>query len=183
MGGAVIGGAKAMAALLQGARVHLGGVLSPFNAWLIARGIDTLPLRMAAHEQGALEVARFLEAHPKVTHVIYPGLESHPQRDLAKRQMTSTSGMLAFRVENGPRLASIMSERLRLFHYAVSLGHQRSLIVYAATADLQVGSFRLDATRLARYRAWAGDGIFRTSIGLEDPEDLCADLDACLAQL
>jgi methionine-gamma-lyase len=183
MGGAVLGSAAAMKALLMDARVHLGGVLAPLNAWLISRGIDTLPLRMAAHADGALAVARFLEAHPKVTRVIYPGLPSHPQHDLAQRQMANFSGMLAFRVEDGPRLAGIMAEQLRIFHYAVSLGHQRSLIVYVSTADIQSGSFRLDDEHLARYRAYAGDGLFRVSIGLEDPEDLCADLAACLDQL
>jgi methionine-gamma-lyase len=180
MGGAVIGDAAAMNGLRLDARVHLGGVLAPFNAWLINRGIDTLPIRMAAHAEGALAVAQFLEAHPKVTYVLYPGLPSHPQYELARRQMDYSSGMLAFRVENGPRLASIMSEQLRIFHYAVSLGHQRSLIVYVATADVQAGSFRLDDAHLARYRDYAGDGLFRVSIGLEDAVDLCNDLAACL---
>jgi methionine-gamma-lyase len=183
MGGAVIGNAAAMNALRLDARVHLGGVLAPFNAWLINRGIDTLPIRMAAHAEGALAVAQFLEAHPKVTHVLYPGLPSHPQYELAQRQMDNASGMIAFRVENGPRLAGIMSEQLRIFHYAVSLGHQRSLIVYVATADVQTGSFRLDDEHLSRYRTYAGAGLFRVSIGLEDAADLCDDLAACLDQL
>jgi methionine-gamma-lyase len=183
MGGAVIGTSTAMNALRLDARVHLGGVLAPFNAWLINRGIDTLPIRMAAHAEGALAVAQFLEAHPKVTHVLYPGSPSHPQYELAQRQMDNASGMIAFRVDNGPRLAGIMSEQLRIFHYAVSLGHQRSLIVYVATADVQSGSFRLDDEHLTRYRAYAGDGLFRVSIGLEDAADLCDDLATCLDQL
>ncbi len=183
MGGAVVGAKDAINALRLDARVHLGGVLAPFNAWLIARGIDTLPIRMAAHAEGALAVARFLEAHPKVERVFYPGLPSHPQYDLAQRQMDTPSGMLAFRVTDGPRLAGIMSEHLGIFHYAVSLGHQRSLIVYVTTADVQAGSFRLDDEHLSRYRDYAGDGLFRVSIGLEDPADLCADLAACLDRL
>jgi methionine-gamma-lyase len=97
--------------------------------------------------------------------------------------MENHSGMLAFCVADGPRLAGIMAERLRIFHYAVSLGHQRSLIVYVATAEVQTGSFRLDAEHLARYRSYAGDGLFRVSIGLEDPADLCADLADCLDRL
>jgi cystathionine beta-lyase/cystathionine gamma-synthase len=97
--------------------------------------------------------------------------------------MENFSGMIAFRVEDGPRLAGIMSERLEIFHYAVSLGHQRSLIVYVSTDDVQSGSFRLDDEHLARYREYAGDGLFRVSIGLEDPADLCDDLAACLALL
>lgn len=183
MGGAVTGSAQVMNALRLDARVHLGGVLAPMNAWLISRGIDTLPIRMAAHAEGALAVARFLEPHPKVTRVLYPGLPSHPQYELAQRQMENTSGMLAFRVDDGPRLAGIMAEQLRIFHYAVSLGHQRSLIVYVATTDVQAGSFRLDDEHLAHYREYAGDGLFRVSIGLEDAEDLCADLADCLDRM
>ena len=183
MGGAVIGSSVTMNALRLDARVHLGGVLAPFNAWLITRGIDTLPIRMAAHAEGALAVARFLEGHPKVERVLYPGLPSHPQYELAQRQMENSSGMLAYRVQDGPRLAGILSERLGIFHYAVSLGHQRSLIVFVTTADVQAGSFRLDVDHLARYRDYAGDGLFRVSVGLEDPEDLCTDLAACLELL
>jgi methionine-gamma-lyase len=161
------------------ARVHQGGVLSPFDAWLIMRGMDTLPLRMEAHARSALQVARFLKAHPKVTRVIYPGLDSHPQRDLAKRQMANPSGMLAFQVAQGPATAVHFARHVRIFHYAVSLGHQRSLIVYLPTTLLQKESFHLDDAHLARYRAYAGDGVFRVSIGLEDADDLCAEL-ACL---
>ena len=137
----------------------------------------TLPLRMAAHEQNALHVARFLETHPKVTRVIYPGLPSHPQAELARRQMANFSGMLSFQVQDGPGLAQHLAKRLEVFHYAVSLGHHRSLIFYLATDDLQANSFHMDADHLARYRAFAGEGIFRVSVGLEDPEDLCADYD------
>ncbi|MGH9169221.1 MAG: trans-sulfuration enzyme family protein, partial [Acidimicrobiia bacterium] len=83
LGGAVLGRAEALSGLRQEGLIHLGGVLSPFNAWLVMRGLVTLPLRMAAHEEGALKVARFLEEHPRVTKVTYPGLPSHPQHDLA----------------------------------------------------------------------------------------------------
>ena len=95
--------------------------------------------------------------------------------------MANFSGMLAFQVEDGPRLAQQCAERLEVFHYAVSLGHHRSLIFYLATDDLQQNSFRLDAEHLARYRQFAGDGLFRVSVGLEDAEDLCADLNQALA--
>ncbi|NWG32716.1 MAG: PLP-dependent transferase [Rhodocyclaceae bacterium] len=87
LGGAVVGRMGPMEALRQDTGIHMGGVISPFNAWLIMRGMATLPLRMAAHAEGALRVARFLEQHPAVTRVIYPGLESHPQYALARRQM------------------------------------------------------------------------------------------------
>jgi len=181
LGGIVVGRAERMALLRQTGVIHAGAVLSPFNAWLILRGAATLPLRMAAHADAASRVARFLEAHPRVTRVIYPGLPSHPQHELALRQMANFSGMLTFQVADGPGVARQMPERLEVFHYAVSLGHHRSLIFYLSTDELQATSFRLDAEHLARYRTFAGDGIFRVSIGLEDADDLCDDLDHALA--
>jgi methionine-gamma-lyase len=179
-GGAVLGSAEAIGALRIEAGIHYGGVLSPFNAWLIMRGCATLPLRMRAHEEGALEVARFLEAHTKVTRVRYPGLASHPQHDLAKRQMDNFSAMLTFQVEDGPALAERMAKELQVLHYAVSLGHHRSLVFWMATDDLMKTTFRLDGAQLDSFRAYAGDGVFRVSIGLEDGVDLCADLDRVL---
>ena len=180
LGGVVIGREEPLVRLRQDTSIHLGATLSPFNAWLILRGMATLPLRMAAHEQNALHLARFLETHPKVTRVVYPGLASHPQAELARRQMANFSGMLTFQVQDGPKLARQLAKRLEVIHYAVSLGHHRSLIFYLATDDLQANSFQMDAGHLARYRAFAGEGIFRLSVGLEDPEDLCADLDQAL---
>src|SRR5690606_12430944 len=103
------------------ATVHFGGVISPFNAWLIMRGAATLPVRMAAHEAGALAVAEALEEHPKVRRVLYPGLASHPQHDLARRQMANFSGMIAFQVDDGPAVAERMMKQLQVIHYAVSL--------------------------------------------------------------
>jgi len=180
LGGVVVGRAERLTRLRQDAAIHLGGILSPFNAWLILRGLATLPLRMAAHAANAMRVAEFLERHPKVTRVIYPGLPSHPQAELARRQMANFSGMLTFQVPDGPAVAQQFAKRLEVFHYAVSLGHHRSLIFYLGTDDVQANSFRLDAEHLARYRAYAGDGLFRVSVGLEDAEDLCADLDNAL---
>ncbi len=184
LGGAVIGSREAIAGLRLEAGIHHGGVISPFNAWLIMRGMTTLPLRMKAHEEGASAVARFLEAHPKVKRVIYPGLESHPQHALAKRQMANFSGMLAFQVEGGAAegaaIARRMMKELQVFHYAVSLGHQRSLIYWLDTEELLGSSYKLDGAAAESYRTFAGAGVFRTSIGIEDPEDLCADLKRCL---
>src|SRR3954452_11332548 len=145
LGGAVVGRRERINQLRQTGVIHFGGVLSPFNAWLVLRGMATLPLRMAAHAAGALEVARFLERHPRVTRVIYPGLPSHPQHELAQRQMATSSGMLTFQVADGPGLARRMPKRLEVFHYAVSLGHHRSLVFYLSTDELQGTSFRLDA--------------------------------------
>jgi methionine-gamma-lyase len=181
MGGAVIGRKADLDALNLEATVHYGGVLSPFNAWLILRGAATLPIRMKAHEETALAVAGFLESHPKVERVMYPGLPSHPQHALAKRQMENFSGMMTFRTrEDGRKLAERMVERLAVVHYAVSLGHHRSLVYWIPTEALMQSTFRLSPDAERRYRAFAGDGVFRFSVGIEDPEDICADLDRVL---
>ena len=176
MGGVLVADSQKIAALRQKVGIHAGAVLSPFNAWLILRGLATLPLRMRAHEAGATQVAAFLEKHPKVLKVMYPGLSSHPQHELAKKQMNNFSGMLTFQVKGGSKMAEQLSERLAIFHYAVSLGHHRSLIYYMDTGDLIGSSFKLTGEALARYRDFAGDGVFRVSIGIEDPDDLCQDL-------
>lgn len=180
MGGAVLGRKADLDALNLEATVHYGGVLSPFNAWLILRGAATLPIRMRAHEETAMAVARFLEGHKAVTHVFYPGLASHPQHELARRQMKNFSGMMTFQVKDGRALAQRMIGRLEVIHYAVSLGHHRSLVYWIPTEDLMRSTFRHRGDALARYREFAGDGVFRLSAGLEDAEDLCADLAAVL---
>jgi len=180
MGGAVLGRKADLDALNLEATVHFGGVLSPFNAWLILRGAATLPIRMRAHEETALAVARFLEGHKSVKRVFYPGLQSHPQHGLARRQMTNFSGMMTLQVADGLALAKRMVEKLEVVHYAVSLGHHRSLIYWIPTADLMRSTFRHEGELLKRYRDFAGDGVFRFSVGLEDAEDICADLERVL---
>ena len=183
VGGAICGSVEDIAALNLEAGIHHGGVLSPFNAWLISRGAATLPLRMRAHQETAMEVARWLEDHPKVTRVIYPGLKSHPQHELAARQMNNFSGMVSFQVDGerqGEEIANKMAKQLEIIHYAVSLGHHRSLIYWMPTAGLMESSFHLVADQLESYREFAGDGIFRLSVGLEDGVDLIRDLDRVL---
>ena len=185
LGGAIVGRASNIQRIRKEMLVHLGGAMSPFNAWLILRGLVTLPLRMARHSANALAVARFLEAHPRVTRVIYPGLASHPHHDLARRQMAAGGepaygGMLTFQLKGGLGAAITLAEKIRLFQYATSLGHAHSLLFYYPT-DIYVDAVSyLDADQKARIRAWMGDGIVRASIGLEDPADLIADLDQAL---
>jgi len=127
------------------------------------------------HADGALKVAQYLETNSKVTRVIYPGLDSHPQRQLARRQMANSSGMLTFQVR-GEGAAVQLAKRLKIVHYAVSLGHHRSLLFYLPTADLLRTSFKLTAEQEASYRDFGGDGVFRMSVGLEDSEDIIKDL-------
>jgi cystathionine gamma-synthase/methionine-gamma-lyase len=181
LGGVVVGSRKAMAALRQDSLVHLGGALSPASASLILRGLVTLPLRMRAHEEGALAVARFLERHPRVRRVLYPGLDSHPQAALARRQLQSCSGLLAFVVDGGDAMVRQVATRLRLVLYAVSLGKHRSLLYHLPTEDLLRTSFPLEGAKAERFRALAGDGLFRLSVGLEAPDEIIADLDQALA--
>ena len=144
------------------------------------RGMATLPLRMRCHEQNALALAVFLEADARVERVLYPGLDSHPQHQLARAQMNNFSGMISFRCADGKAVASRMMEKLEVIHYAVSLGHHRSLIYLMQTDDLIASSYRLDGAELDKYRDTAGDGVFRFSVGLEDSEDLIRDLDRVL---
>lgn len=180
-GGIVVGAREAMGRLRADAAVHLGATLSPFNAWLILRGLRSLWLRVRAHSAGAGRVAEHLEAHPAVAAVHYPGLASHPAHELARRQMAAFSGLLSFRLrDGGEEWARTLSSSLDLIAYAVSLGEQRSLIFHIPTADILRSSFHLEGSLVDRYRALAGDGLFRISVGVEDPGDLCADLDRAL---
>ena len=180
-GGSVCGCQALLGPLRGEALVPYGGVISPFNAWLIMRGMATLPLRMRCHEANAHAVASFLEGHDKVEKVLYPGLESHPQHALARAQMDNFSGMISFRTANPKAIAQRMMRNLEVIHYAVSLGHHRSLVYLMQTTDLIGSSYRLEGDELDKYRDVAGEGIFRLSIGLEDSADLIRDLEAVLA--
>jgi cystathionine gamma-synthase len=143
-----------------------GAVAAPFDCWLVLRGIRSLACRMRAHSEGALAVARFLESHPGVARVHYPGLESHPGHAVAARQMHGFGGMLSFEVQGGRKEAMALTGRLRLFTRATSLGGPESLIEHRASVE---GS----ATR-------APESLLRVSIGLEHSDDLIDDLGRAL---
>lgn len=182
LGGVVLGYKKDLTSLRKKTAIRLGGSLSPFNAWLILRGIATFPIRMRVHEENALKIAAYLESHPKVKRVIYPGLPSHPQYELAKRQMKNFSGIITFQVENGILESRRLADRLSIIHYAVSLGHHRSLIFYLNSKDLLQTSFKFSTDKqLESWNTFAGEGLFRLSVGLEDADDLIADLEQALA--
>lgn len=181
LGGVIVGSKENLIPLRKKTAIRFGGILSPFNAWLILRGIATFPIRMRVHQENALKVATFLENHPKVERVFYPGLPSHPQYELAKRQMNNFSGMLTFRVKNGSEQAKIFAKKLQIIHYAVSLGHHRSLIFYMNSKDLLQTTFRFDTPeQVSSWKEYAGDGLFRLSVGLEDADDLIKDLEQAL---
>jgi len=149
-------------------RTSVGASLGTFEAWLLLRGLRTLFVRVRQSSATALELARFLEAHPKVHRVLYPGLESHPQHALARRQMEGGfSGMLSIQVRGGAEAALAVCRRVQVFHRATSLGSVESLIEHRATVEGPNGS--------------APPDLLRLSIGLEHVEDLRADLEQALA--
>lgn len=171
-GGIVAGSAERVAAVRKTGLGHVGGNLAPAEAYLFLRGIKTLPLRMAAHCEGALAVARFLQSHPAVRTVHYPGLSMHPQHDLVRRQLQGGfGGMVTFELARGERAAAArVLNRLRLFTQAVSLGDVDSLACHPASTT---HSFVSPA---ARGAAGVGEGMIRLSVGIEHPDDLVADL-------
>ena len=178
LGGIVLGPRDGIHRIREEMLIHLGGAMSPFNAWLLNRGLPTLSLRMQKHQENALAVARFLERHPRVKRVLYPGLESHPQHDLARRQMAGFGGMVVAQMDMAT--ATNVVQRVRVFTFATSLGDYQSLLFYYPT-DLYVDAAPyLDAEQKKAIREWAGEGIMRISIGLEDAQDLVADLDQAL---
>ncbi|MDR1503718.1 MAG: PLP-dependent aspartate aminotransferase family protein [Prevotella sp.] len=182
LGGVILGSKENLVPLRKKTAIRFGGVLSPFNAWLILRGLATFPLRMRVHQENALKIAAYLEKHPKVKRVFYPGLPSHPQYELAKRQMKNFSGIITFQIDNGRSQARKFVERLQIIHYAVSLGHHRSLIFYLDSNELLKTSFKFSTPQqLESWSDFAGDGLFRLSVGLEDAGDLISDLERALA--
>ena len=123
-----------------------------------------------------MAVAEFLENHPRVSRVLYPGLPTHPQHELARRQMKNFCGMVCFTTDQPHQDAARMMKALEVIHYAVSLGHHRSLIYLMETKDLIGSSYRLEGKERGKYEKMAGEGLFRFSVGLEDAGDLIDDL-------
>jgi cystathionine beta-lyase/cystathionine gamma-synthase len=182
LGGVVIGSQAEIKELRKKMLVHLGGAASPFNAWLIARGAATLPLRMEKHCSNAMAIARYLSSHPAVVKVCYPGLSDHPHYKVASRQMSAFGGMLTFQLREGLSAAIKMAEKIKVFSYATSLGHPHSLIFYYPT-DLYIDQalYLSEAQKKAIREQWMGEGIVRISAGLENETDLLEDLDSALA--
>jgi cystathionine gamma-synthase len=155
-------------AFLQNA---IGAVPGPFDSWLVLRGIKTLAIRMQAHEKNALALAQYLEGHPSVEQVIYPGLPSHPQYDLAQQQMENFSGMISFRVRRGEEATRRIVAKTRIFQLAESLGGVESLIeLPAAMTHLSVKDSALEVP----------PDLIRLSVGIENCDDLKADLEQAL---
>lgn len=177
VGGAVVTRSEALHQQLAFLQNSLGGVPGPFDAWLTLRGLKTLALRMQAHEKNALAIASYLQQHPKIKQVNYPGLPSHPQHELATRQMSGFGGMISVEVNGGLEAGRQVAESTRLFSLAESLGGVESLIGHPATmTHAAVPAAQREAIGLS-------DGLLRLSVGIEDVEDLIADLEQALAQI
>ena len=183
LGGAVLGRHDFLSEVRERGVVHLGACISPFNAWLIMRGIITLPLRMEKHEANALEVARFLESHPRVAQVRYPGLPSHPQHEVAKKQMDGFSGMMNFTLDCELLQNLEFLKKLELITHAVSLGHDQSLLMYIPTAFFLQDMVKLSEKKEMKYWSLMGDGVFRFSVGIENQGDIIEDLSRALDSL
>jgi methionine-gamma-lyase len=176
LGGVVVGTKERMAAVRKAGVKELGAVMSPFTAWLLLRGLKTLPVRMDRHAQNALALARFLEGHSKVARVLYPGLESHPQHAVARAQMSGSGGVLAFELKGGRPAGEKFIDALGMITIAVSLGDCDSLIEHPASmTHRSYGADELASLGISQ-------GLIRLSAGLEDVEDLIADLEQALEQ-
>ena len=174
MGGAILCSEAFVKDHLQMFYRHTGPSMSPFNAWVMVKGLETLELRVERHCANALAVAQFLEGQSGVTKVLYPGLASHPQAELAKRQMQGGSTLVAFEVAGGKARAFRMMNALGLIDISNNLGDAKSLITHPATTTHQ----RLKPEE--RAELGISDGLLRLSVGLEDPADLIEDLEQAL---
>jgi cystathionine gamma-lyase len=177
IGGAIMLNDKALYDRLKFCQNALGAVPSPFDCYLVLRGLKTLSLRMEKHQSNAMAIAEYLENHPKVSRVYYPGLKSHPQYEMGMRQASGFGGMVSFEVVGGEKEAVKFLESLGLFTLAESLGGVESLIEHPALMT--------HASITAKEREMAGikDSLIRMSVGVEDKVDLIADLEQALERI
>lgn len=175
LGGLVVTNNGEVATKLRFLQKAVGGILSPFDAWLCLRGTKTLPVRMKQHNESAMKVAQWLTSRSQIARVFYPGLEDHPQHALAKRQMCGFGGMISFDLGSYERAAAFL-KRVRLCALAESLGGVETIITHPASMT--------HAAIPAAERQHIGitDGLVRISVGLEDTEDIIADLEQAMSQ-
>jgi cystathionine gamma-lyase len=174
IGGAVITNDSDFHEKMKYQQRAIGAIASPFDSWLTLAGLKTLSLRMARHSENGMLVARFLEAHPKVAQVTYPGLESHPMHEVAKRQMSAFSGMISFELVGGVDEGRRLMNSVELCALAESLGAVETMITHPATMT------HAAVPREERLARGLGDGIVRLSVGIEDPADIIEDLEQAL---
>jgi O-succinylhomoserine sulfhydrylase len=171
VGGAVVGDQQRVGVDIYGFLRTAGPTMSPFNAWVFLKGLETLQLRMRACSESAWQLAQWLENQPAVERVYYPGLTSHPQHELAKRQQSAFGGIVSFDVRGGREAAWTVIDHTRLISITANLGDAKSTITHPATTT----HGRL--TLQERERAGIGEGLVRVSVGLEDMADLQRDLE------
>jgi O-succinylhomoserine sulfhydrylase len=176
LGGAVLGRKKWMEEVFQPYFRNAGPALSPFNAWVILKGLETMALRVAAQSRAAEQIANFLESAPQVSRALYPTLASHPQRDLAMAQMSGGGTLVTFELKGGKPAAFAMMNAMKIITISNNLGDTKSLATHpATTTHMRIGPEE-------RARLGITDGTVRLSVGLEDPRDLIEDLAQALAQ-
>ncbi len=175
IGGALVMNDQELYNKLQFLQNASGGVPGPFDCFLVLRGIKTLAIRMERHAENAMKIAQFLENHPKVRKVIYPGLNSHPQHELAKRQMTGFGGIVTFFIKGGLEAARKFLERVKVFSLAESLGGVESLIEHPAIMT------HASLPKEVREKIGISDELIRVSVGIENVDDLIDDLKNALA--
>lgn len=177
VGGAILGNDPKLKEELAFLQNSMGGIPGPFDAWLTLRGVKTLALRMQAHEKNAMAIAQFLEQHPLIESVNYPGLASHPQHELARSQMSGFGGMISFEVKGGIEAGKKVATSTHLFSLAESLGGVESLIGHPATMT------HAAIPPAQRQAVGLSDGLIRISVGIEDVQDLIQDLEQALAKV
>ena len=171
LGGAVLGRRALIAEPLTTFLRNAGPTLSPFNAWVILKGLETLKLRMTAHSANALLLAQWLERHPRIERVLYPGLSSHPQHELARRQQSSGGGIVSFVVKGEREAAWRVIDATKVISITANLGDTKTTITHPASTT----HGRLQPA--AREKAGIGEGLLRVAVGLEAVEDIRADLE------
>ena len=176
VGGAVVTTTDELTERVQFLLNAMGTCASPFDCWLVLRGIETLPVRMKRHEENAFAIANFLKGHSAVKKVFYPGLESHPGHEIAKRQMKGFGGMVSFEINGGITEVNTFLRKLKIFALAESLGGVTSLVDHPATMT------HASMPDEARRKGGISDEIIRLSIGLENCDDLIEDLSQALQQ-
>lgn len=174
IGGCVLTNDAAFHERMRYQQKAIGAVPSPFDCWLVMGGLKTLSLRMGRHSDNGLAVARFLESHPKVAQVTYPGLPSHPRHEVAKRQMSGYSGMITFDLVGGIEAGRTLMNTVELCSLAESLGAVETMITHPATMT------HVDVPAEERHARGLTDSLVRLSVGIEDPADIIADLTQAL---
>lgn len=177
VGGVIVVKEEDLYKKVRGSMIYLGGNMDPHQAFLTHRGLKTLSIRMEKAEANAMKVAEYLENHPKIEWVLYPGLKSHPQHELAKEQMSGFSSMISFGVKGGFDAGKTLMDNVHLALLAVSLGGVETLIQHPASMT------HAGLSKEAREVAGISDELVRYSVGIEDVEDIIADLDQALEKV